>query len=75
MVEVDGGMIEGVEIECKECGKAFEVKPYEVGRRVLCGDDDCRRRNVNRRMREHRERVKERCSGCEVRKGKDKVKE
>ena len=69
MVEVDGVEIDGVEIECKECKKRFKVKPFEVGRRVLCGNDECKRLNVNRRMREHRERVKERCRGCEVRNG------
>lgn len=66
MLMVDGEEYQGEIIKCRVCGKDMEVKTWEVGKRVLCGSELCKRVDVRNRMRESRKRRKESCDGCEV---------
>jgi hypothetical protein len=54
MLEVDGNPVEGVWLNCKVCGKGFEVKAYDKDWRKLCGDPGCARKDSANRMRAYR---------------------
>jgi hypothetical protein len=66
MLKVDGVNYLGVVVKCRVCETAFEVKAYEQDSRVLCGSEECKRLDVNDRMRKSRLKRKAECLGCKV---------